>query len=412
MFHETESFAKDIRVVRVYLKSKGGQVENFSLGSPSVTRLEGPGFISAPTTGKLVAPMSYYAPKFGLVVAYVKEALFGEPDQNIALMQEYLFTSYGKDPSHEPSGALSATRVYPLLHFDHLISGPIKQDNLLEGIRVDYRVEFKMNNLGSAETPNLLPNQIGVWKDHDKPFPLSVVPYSSGTTELLTEFARQIFQRAEKPLLFEIVGQGISHGTTSDWDNIHQWSASETGELPPTPGVPRGIHTHWRWARAASEPSVALPGGSPHFGGHRGPGTPIIDGKIANQDLKFAIVKRTRARAIDNRKIEPDEQFDGFERIFTRLSSQPDSIGKVRRMFSDDNIVIYLSFTVSSGLTKPEKMLLKGNEQLASFAGSFFVHGIFFAHESLDVLPFTSKIIPDAFDPQYVPGKPKPVWRR
>lgn len=93
------------------------------------------------------------------------------------------------------------------------------------------------------------------------------------------------------------------HGDQVGWDNIHQWNAQfknkyellaagEYDRLPPTPGLLYGVHQHWRWARVFYEGLSFRFKGGLQSGGIGGAGGPMIDPKVPDQMLEFAITQQ------------------------------------------------------------------------------------------------------------------------
>ena len=91
-------------------------------------------------------------------------------------------------------------------------------------------------------------------------------------------------------------------------------------ELPYTPGATHAAHMHWRWGAFSATHTPAGPGG-PQYAGFEGPGTPMIDGRIPNQSLRFAITTSRHAEEISkllrNDNATEAQDFDSFETLFT-----------------------------------------------------------------------------------------------
>lgn len=179
----------------------------------------------------------------------------------LTVVQQYLFTNYSDRPSHEPSGTLNAARLYPLLYFS--FSKPEKIEKAPKYVRVDYRLELALDTqldnvpkqgLSWTDPASLIVwntlSQAGIFKDNDNlNYKLLHDIYALGRGQ------NAIFDREEKPLKFEVIGQGLNHGNSGKWDNIHFWSY-KNNELPSTPGAFHAVHIHWRWFVAASAASA------------------------------------------------------------------------------------------------------------------------------------------------------------
>lgn len=186
--------------------------------------------------------------------------------------------------------------------------------------------------------------------------------------EFVTEHL--LFAAAEKPVPYEILGQGLEHGGTSTtldgatvptWDNIHVWPKRD--ELPSTPGAFHAAHMHWRWGNVAAMPEPIEVLAQKWIGieqaGHPvlsvpAAGGPLIDAAIADQTIRFAIAEVT-----PKEETATTAKFD--ERFLTK-NNTPAEIGK------GAELAIWMSFHVQQQQDRP-------------FGGTVFAQGLYFPHE-------------------------------
>lgn len=412
---------------------------------------------------KATDPLGYYNPRLKAVAKYELKGLVYETDQKLELELAFLFTAYNKDPSHEPGAVIPAARVYPTLTFNVVgISHKKKKPSYrhCNALQALFRI-----NINLEEHPKG-GDQIGLFTDIDDLGPLNQAVTAHGSGGGAGSF---FFTRAEKPLVYEVVGKGVIDGGHGDWDNIHQWShptpksnyealqeavakdkTPPTAEewmkkalemQPPTPGLPYGGHIHWRWARDAVAGVTGLPGGK-QYGGPQGAGTPLIDDRINNQTIEFAIVDGDgwfdSSREADFlNKLEgapPTYLFKELAEVWKDLESQPAIVWPTFDPIIWMSIFVkgpgwgvedpYREFFPASGVTDPD-VEHTVEYVTADWGGTMFAHGIFFPHEDisyLDVFNGTSgrfrrflvKNAPGVAKPQYVP-KSKQVtqdWER
>ncbi|MBJ6128507.1 hypothetical protein [Microvirga splendida] len=404
--HDGFHFAREVRVERIILRDGAAMLPKevtFTLGSPDVKLVREPREEAVPATD----PRGFYAPKWALRADYVVEDVFGIKGMSIRFWQRYFFTSYGATPSHEPSGNVPAARFYPILDFEVVFPDLIDEIYKVAEVRVDFRIEsgldsFTQNKpsglaMAMAEgrfvthksTGTVGDNQAGLFRDSDSPGGLSV----SG-----------IFARAEKPLLWEVIAQGIRDGKPGDWDNIHQWPVFADGSLPPTPGMALGLHNHWRWFPQATTGKGAvgflLRATGPQYGGTAGPGSVMIDPRLPNLDLRIAIAKRDLVPGVVAGYPNPIHAFDD---LFVKHPSRPNGPEPIDK---GTDLSTWFSFLVHRDRSaKPEW-------PAPPFGGALFVNGLFFAHELRDFISF--KPIPPFGErhPQYIPSKPRKGWVR
>lgn len=341
--HASNGFASDMRVVRVFVypgepdKSGVYQLLPYVLGSaeaPAIGKIEE---AESPNI-QLLRP---YRPAGQVSATFEAAPPVSGGSQKIVLKQSYVFTEYNKSPTHEPGGLIDAARIYPLLRFEY--QGTPGEANPPERIRVDYRFDISLNGDNwqpGGESPNLA----GVFTDDD------------GVNFRISS----IFRQAYKPLPVEMLGSGLHAGITADdcWDNIHQWAKRPV--LPPTPGAANAAHSHWRWGKI----SASAPGGS-YYSGLGGPGGPLIDPSIANQELTFAITGRGPQPAVDAWGTSPPST-EVFSDLFFHGRLDPADIKN------------------GSTLTQWWSLEAHRSHEEArhqpSWQGTFFVHGYFFAH--------------------------------
>lgn len=413
--HEGYQFARDVRIERIFLQDAHlfPNEESFSLASSGMTNTTAPHEATPPTTD----PRGFYAPKWSLAADYERTNVFGEADQAIQLEQRFLFTARGKTPAHEPSGTVHAARMYPLLTI-RIPPAPLADfENAIRRIRVDYRIEFAldgmapkkrrsippMGHLGGPTVGMIIeeqqasgqvgPNQAGIWRD------LTTAPAGISV--------KGIFAAAEKPLVWEVIAQGIRDGQPDDWDNVHQWPKLAGNKQPDTPGLPHGLHHHWRWFPEAARPGalakVLLGGTGPQFAGISGPGSAMIDPLLAKQSMRFAVGRFDLIPGVE--AAYPTNGFDGFDELFVNHPLRKKGPVKIE---DGADLVMWFSFTIE----REDVVGQKGPAPLPSFDGTLFVHGVFFAHETLKVTTFPSFKPRGSNAKQYLPRRPTHRWVR
>lgn len=214
-----------------------------------------------------------------------------------------------------------------------------------------------------------------------------------------------------------------------DTTQAHQRIARQR-RRPHTPGLPYGVHLHWRWGATAATGATKVPGG-PQFAGPGGPGKPLIDPRIHNQNIEFAIVDGSGRSGDDrdvHRQLDRDPAtylFDDFSKVWEDLRPLPELL-----MPSGD-LVIWVSQTAWgpgwNGTTPPyrERFPASGVSPerfpdvphdvrylLPEWGGTLFPQGIFFPHEDISVLPPPVRLIPGVKKSQFHPGAPARTWRR
>lgn len=200
----------------------------------------------------------------------------GQSGQAIDGIQKFAFTETSNSPRHETASIASAGRFYPTINFKVGKFRNGKDRAAIHALRFDYWLEPDFRE-GGRRRPSLFhpavegllmaldffssswdweespPHQAGLFRDRDKALTTRLVQ-----TGGLGKPGELIFSHAEKPLIWEVVADGINAGMTHNtWDNIHIWGYSDDG-LVSTPGMPFGIHLHWRWAAAATNPAAMV----------------------------------------------------------------------------------------------------------------------------------------------------------
>lgn len=447
--HDGFAFADSIRVERIAVagfgdndprRSRDDIANHHVFGLGDCTEVHPPALVElGPGTRD---PLGYYAPRLKAVAKYELPNLVYETDQKFEAELAFLFTAYGKDPSHEPGGIVSAARLYPTFTFtipDVTHRTQKRSYRSATAVQVLFRINLRLDDRGTG-------NQCGVFTDLEDIGALGGLESAGATGGKPGSFT---FLKAEKPVAFDIVGRGVHHGamagwggTIQGWDNIHQYSHPATpggkredglGDQPLTPGLPYGAHTHWRWGATAATGAVGVPGGK-QFGGPQGPGTPLIDDRIRDQTLDFAIVdldgwfggeEATFLKRIDQNPVA--FLFRDFSDVWRDVHPLPDS------PLPSGNLVIWMSITSwgpgwnlpspgyreffpGSGVSPKDfpKVEHRVRHVLPSWGGTMFPQGIFFAHMPDKYFEGRGKLraIPGVDKAQYLPGVPKRTWRR
>lgn len=347
----------------------------------------------------------------------------GQSGQAIGGVQKFAFTESSNSPRHETAGIASAGRFYPTINFQVSRFRRGRDRAAIGALRFDYWLEPDLREGGrrrpsvlipQAEVPLMLldslasswdweespPHQAGLFRDRDRAI-LTRLLQTGGVGRP----GEQIFSHAEKPLIWEVVGDGINAGLTQNtWDNIHIWSYSDDG-LVSTPGMPFGVHLHWRWSAAATNALTMAFGDwtpdawrAPELAGRglRGeviPGGPLIDPRNPETDLRIAVVRKSTAMQFAQQT--PSDPAE-FASIFENLDSTPTSIE------NGDEIVLIVSIVVYR------------RNYNRHWRGSVFPHGLFFPHvHDLGYVAEAALTAAGAYSPQYLRSRPaQAVWRR
>lgn len=407
--HDFYNFARDIRVVRIWASSEvptptQAPERKLLLGHPDELKLETmSGFpigLAPPSPShRLVAD---YKPMQEIFATFKTPGpLLNGSNARLTVTQRYMFTPYGNYLSHEPSGQMKAARLYPLLHFAY--EGDKQATRPLRYLRVDYRCELtidrtlKRDEATAAQAfREFAPNQGGVFLDREPG------PTLGG---IAAKGSKGVFEAGEKPLLWEIIGQGLLRGGMGDWDNYHQWGAQPEADLPITPGTPHAAHTHWRWASAfaSKNPTAVVLKGGEQYRGEGGPGTPLLDQAIKDQSLRFAVtVTHPDRRAPAEWRAENNPSTHPFDALFTQASgNHPVEIKDGAQLAVWFSFEIFRYQNIKSQDLRDEP-----------WSGTLFVHGFFFPHEPR---PRMALVIPTLKEPPKAfkaPIKPKDTTRR
>ncbi|MDB5226217.1 MAG: hypothetical protein JWN78_410 [Bacteroidota bacterium] len=342
--------------------------------------------------------------------------------EGLEITQTFLFSRYSNDPAHEPSGGLTAARFFPLIKFNFTDKQKEPTDidkpyYKIESFRADYRFHYNLeiflkDEEGShgellktlKDMGNDKPQQAGVFADNEQ---LNVLA------------GDKTFDAAEKPLYFEIIGDGLKKGISmhSDWkgenfskfwDNIHWWGNYSQKIIPhkdsmfnepyyddsvhmiSTPGGFHALHFHWRWGYFIQNKNPVKSFLSKEIGGSQfkseiGTNGPLVDVNIPSQSLQFAIVENSKS------PLSSKEMYD-YESYFKQLPS-PIREGK--------DLVLHLN--ISAHRTK------------ANFNGTFLVHGLFFAHNEEDPnlkAAYAADSNPIYKHPNKTIAQKNQIWRR
>ena len=131
----------------------------------------------------------------------------------------------------------------------------------------------------------------------------------------------------------------------------------------------------------------------------------MVDPRIPNQDLWFAITKSPRGQVLffDYLTSKSLDFSDPLNKFFERPGDKPDPIWQ-----GDSLLTTWIDITARSNYIDTKSPYKKAMQ--SPFEGTLFAHGMFFAHEDEDVMPFFG--VPGAYKPQFIPPQPKRQWRR
>lgn len=445
--HDGHNFAKDIRVIGFWVEMEtvapGGVVaplpKQFFL-------LEAPNFAVSPITVLRPAPMTI--PATGRTFAYLREvdsaldfgAYFKDSAGNyvafgvkaefqaatffsrftscellgLTVEQIFLFSAYGHDPRHEPSGALSAARCHPMLKYTTSPNPALNRMlpyTRIRNIRFDYRLHLyidRHHNTATNAGLTQLGNQAGLFADSDSLASTTASAIGSTLWNLSrsTGVTRGSFEAVEKPLVLEVTAPGLANGfplyssspasqassAVRCWDNVHWWGARGPGApLISTPGAFHAAHIHWRWGGAAS-PKV---GGNPRFQGSWPSGQaanpvtggkwgPVVDPNIWMQTIRIAVVKN------DPRLDPARTPATNLSRADWKTLFDPGLRAAPADISAGDDIVLWYSVEVPrevtvpgfSTFTPPNYTTTPTTAYQARSPGTVFLSGIFFAHDA------------------------------
>ncbi|MDQ0593199.1 hypothetical protein QFZ37_001568 [Chryseobacterium ginsenosidimutans] len=307
--------------------------------------------------------------------------LFGAGSGYLFVTQKFIMTKYSDKPAHEPSGGLKAARFFPITQLMYNVpqNSPDKIEDYVESFRVDYRLYINLDtyakkeeiimyssedtpgvkakiNSRSAKTKDRISNAAGFFKDEDE---LELGDISGGVADM-------IFSSSEKPLVSEIVTEGLNpYSKNLKWDNIHWWGMGKDGVLGSTPGSFHAVHIHWKWAKGMQSGGWKKPkhSGEAQFAG-KGNNGALVDSAIKNQILRLAVVKNKGLPQNHDEHRSPKFK-DFFMKLRENKPPEP--------LKNGEDIVLYYSSEVK--LKDCKKNAQKG------INCSIFVHGLFFAHE-------------------------------
>ena len=297
--------------------------------------------------------------------------LFGKGSGYLYVVQKFIMTKYSDKPAHEPTGGLHAARLFPITQLIYNIPPNTNHEieDYVESFRVDYRLHINLDtyiidkyapktviHTRSEKSKKTIKNVAGLFKDESGMNPV----YCAGGG-----VANIIFSSAEKPLVAEVVTEGINpYSRNFKWDNIHWWGYGKNGSLGSTPGSFHAVHIHWRWAKGMqSKSALSSEAGKPQFAGLGNQGE-LTDPNIKNQILRIAVVKN---EGIPNDYHE--QKSEVYKDFFINLRPNKTPID----IKGGDDLILYYSSEVK--LKNSKKNSQKG------LNCSIFVHGLFFAHE-------------------------------
>jgi hypothetical protein len=416
--HDGLTFAERAGLIKSYaaLKSTAGEAfVPFDLGTEGMT-VGDPPVVS--TTGKRT-PDYYYEMSHSLDARFSIQNFAGS-DQRLSGRQYFAFTESSDTPRHETANVASAGRFYPSLDFR--VNGQDDADlEAIETLRFDFWLEPDVGPGGRRESSGFIPleltfdslmeglfgedlskrvpQQAGLFRDRDHGVIMRL--WESGG---LGKPGEQVFDSAEKPLLWEVAANGIIDGGKSGWDNIHVWGFHPDG-IVSTPGMPYGMHLHWRWAAALTDKTSMILGGwmpdrfrAPELAGRDLSGGiiaggPMIDPRNPLTDLRIAVVTKATAEAYAQKTAAAH---DDFVDMFRDIRNPPAKIE------DGDELVVIISIVVHR------------QDRRQRWEGTVFPHGLFFPHVyDIGYLGENALTQAGAYEPQYLRTKPlTPRWMR
>lgn len=430
--HDGHNLARDIRMLRMLLT-----VEVVD-ASGSVTGLEAywfelddarfftatavgehrPSGGSLTGAGDIVAPFSTYFGSTGAQTGYAlrveyagRAGMFGRVTNfefaKMDAVQTFLFSHHGTSPAHEPSGALPAARLHPLLNYGFVANAAYDttiEHRRLQSIRFDYRLHLAIDATHTAVDASPPDgNNAGLFRDHD------TFSLARGALALASGAEHFVFEAVEKPAVLEVVAPGLAKGAASFptgpvsanmnrvpainqcWDNVHWWGSGVGSNIISSPGAFHAAHIHWRWGGIAA---IAPQGGGAQFGPGGAPSAVrgnflnsygiLVDPRIWIQSIRFAVTLNDPAIDPDRGVALADLSRVDWKTRFTGLRTTPSDI------FSPQDIVLWYSTEVHRTVTVPSITVFTppnytsfpGGSFTAGTQGVVFLHGIFFAHSA------------------------------
>ena len=407
--HDGYTFAERVALIRSYAElanDQGRTFVPFELGSEGMTVGDPPRIASLSRR----SPDHYYEMSHAANAPFHIRDLAGS-GQRLKGRQYFGFTETSDTPRHETAQVASAGRFYPTLDFStNGVADPA--DEAIECLRFDFWIEPDVGPGGRREeasfVPGVLtwdglaeawfgedlakrvPQQVGLFRDRDHSLAHRALFAGQRPGE-------QVFSSAEKPLLWEVAADGILEGGKTGWDNVHVWGFHPKGVVS-TPGMPFGMHLHWRWAAALTNRwSMILGAFTPEFlrapelagrdaSGGTVPGGPLIDPRNPVTDLRIAVVTKETAEAYAGMTAASHADFLG---LFETIAPEPKAIE------AGAEIVVVISIVVHR------------ERREARWDGTVFPHGFFFPHAyDVGYLAENALTQAGAYAPQYLDRKP------
>ncbi|GEM_PF-1142972 len=345
--------------------------------------------------------------------------IFGPGSGYLFVCQKFIMTRYSDKPAHEPSGGLKAARFFPITQLIYNVppNSKYKIEDFVKSFRVDYRLYINLDSYARNKIQSIptsydshpqhsviydrvknkekIKNAVGLFRDDDLP------PSKLKGLSNLRSPENIVFSSSEKPLVSEIITEGLNPDQPILWDNIHWWGIGKDGVLGSTPGSFHAVHIHWRWSKSMqikedNDGPDPKHEGEPQFKG-KGLNGALVDPNIKNQILRIAVIKNKKITQSYHQ--QTSEFFDDYF-ISLRDYKEPENIKK------GDDIILYYSSEIK--LKQDNRLLVKKNNS-GGLTASIFIHGLFFAHEVEKSSIFTGNN--DSFYKN--PKEPnKRLWRR
>jgi hypothetical protein len=474
--HDQHNFARDIRAIGIRLKiQRITPPDTVSSTISLFLELSDPPFtvstistltpqpVSLPIMGGLTAQFlreayealqfrTYFQDASGNYVGYGVRADYTLPASwfstnypncemaGLTISQRFMFSRYGLSPPHEPGGVLQAARCHPMMRYEYTPNPSVDRSQVfyrIASIRFDYRLHLYVDgllNIASTSASPQTANQAGLFADEEVANPITGL---GALVHIGAAASRTAFAAVEKPLVYEVTGQGLQEGArvigtrsiypptnpTVGWDNLHWWGFRGTGQpLISAPGAFHAAHLHWRWGGAGSLPRRTIPeidtSGAPTVAQQHPWGNAtrtLVDPDAWIQTLRVAVAKNdpsldpTRS-GVQLLNLSPEN----WPTLFTSLRSTPQDIS------GGDDIVMWYSTEVHRSTTFPGRwsfaifptQIAPAVTLYTQNSGTVFLHGIFFAHN-----PEITGFGVGTRDPQYFPRsestiRSSPTWGR
>jgi hypothetical protein len=407
--HDGYTFAERVALIRSYAdlaNDQGSTFVPFELGSDGMTVGDPPRLSNTSRR----SPDYYYQMSHAATAPFRIRDLAGS-GQRLRGRQYFGFTETSDTPRHETAQVAAAGRFYPTLDFSvNGVDDPA--DEAVERLRFDFWIQPDVGPGGRRKEASLMPGALtlgATWEawfgeDLAKKVPQQAGLFRDRDHSLAHRalFAgwrpgEQVFSSAEKPLLWEVAADGILEGGKTGWDNVHIWGVHPDG-LVSTPGMPFGMHLHWRWAAALTNRwSMVLGDFTPDFArapelagrdaaGDMVPGGPLIDPRNPVTDLRVAVVTKDTADTYAGMTAAGHDDFLG---MFQAISPRPKAIDQ------GAEIVLIVSIVVHR------------ERRDARWDGTVFPHGVFFPHAyDVGYLAENALTQAGAYEPQYLDRKP------